>query len=240
MRSLVSKEFNAFFNNPTGYLIMSVFLGALGLVVWVFPDTSVLRYGFADLESLFVYTPYVFLFLIPAITMRMIAEERKNGTWEILMTSPVRPLYIIIAKYLAGVLVVLLAMLPTLIYYYSVYTLGDPEGNIDSAGFFGSFLGLLLIGAVFTAIGLFSSALTTNQITAFVIGTFLSFFLYFGLAALVNLFQMNAFVLALEELSLSYHYESMSRGVIVGSDVYYFLAWIFVMIILTTLIIRKK
>ncbi|GAB3645605.1 gliding motility-associated ABC transporter permease subunit GldF [Echinicola sediminis] len=240
MISLVYKEFNAFFNNLTGYLIISVFLVALGLLVWVFPDTSVLQYGFADLEAMFVYTPYVFVFLVPAITMRMIAEERKNGTWELLMTSPIKPYQIVIAKYLAAVLVITLALLPGLLYYYSVYQLGDPVGNIDSAGFSGSFIGMVLIGAVFAAVGLFSSALTDNQITAFVIGAFLSFVLYFGLSSLANLMEMSPFVLLIEELSLGYHYERMSRGVIAGSDLYYFLAWIISMVVLTTLLIRKQ
>lgn len=240
MISLVYKEINAFFNNITGYLIISVFLVALGLLVWVFPDTSVLQYGFADLEALFVYTPYVFVFMVPAITMRMIAEERKNGTWELLMTSPVKPYQIVTAKYLAAVLVVILALLPCLLYYYSIYHLGDPVGNIDSAGFFGAFIAVVLIGAVFAAIGLFSSALTDNQITAFVIGAFLSFALYFGFSSLTNLMEMSPFVLLIEEMSLGYHYESMSRGVIAGRDLYYFLAWIISLIVMTTIVIRKK
>jgi len=240
MISLVYKEFNAFFNNLTGYLIISVFLVALGLLVWVFPDTSVLQYGFADLEALFVYTPYVFVFMVPAITMRMIAEEKRNGTWELLMTSPIKPYQIILAKYFAAVLVVIMALLPTLLYYYSVYQLGAPAGNIDTAGFMGSFLGMVLMGAVFAAIGLFSSSLTDNQITAFVIGAFISFVLYFGFPAMADLMEMSNFVLIIEELSLSYHYESMSRGVIASNDLYYFLGWIISLVILTTLMIREK
>lgn len=240
MISLVYKEFNAFFNNLTGYLIISVFLVALGLLVWVFPDTSVLQYGFADLEVLFVYTPYVFVFMVPAITMRMIAEEKRNGTWELLMTSPIKPYQIILAKYFAAVLVVIMALLPTLLYYYSVYQLGAPAGNIDTAGFMGSFLGVVLMGAVFAAIGLFSSSLTDNQITAFVIGAFISFVLYFGFPAMADLMEMSNFVLIIEELSLSYHYESMSRGVIASNDLYYFLGWIISLVILTTLMIREK
>ncbi|MBD8490219.1 gliding motility-associated ABC transporter permease subunit GldF [Echinicola sp. CAU 1574] len=240
MMSLVWKEVNSFFNNLTGYLIISVFLVALGLLVWVFPETSVLQYGFADLEALFVYTPYVFVFMVPAITMRMIAEEKRSGTWELLMTSPLKPYQIVLAKYLAGVLVVVLALLPTLIYYYSIYQLGAPKGNIDSAGFIGSFFGMILIGAVFAAIGLFSSSLTDNQITAFVIGAFISFALYFGFTALVSLMQMSSMAIFLEDLSLNYHYESMSRGVIASGDLFFFFGLIASLIILTTLMIKKQ
>jgi ABC-2 type transport system permease protein len=239
MWQLFLKEINAFFNQLTGYLLLTVFLIALGLVVWVFPETSVLDYGFADLEALFVYTPFVFVFLVPAITMRMIAEEKKSGTWELLVTSPLTNTQIILAKYFASLAVIFLALLPTLIYYYSIVKLGDPVGNIDSAGFFGSFIGLVLIGAVFGAIGLFSSSLTDNQITAFVIGVFLGFLHYFGLSALASL-QRNNLALWIEELSLSYHYQSMGRGVINSSNLVYFLSVIGVLLAATGVMIRRK
>lgn len=239
MLQLFIKEINTFFNQLTGYLLLAAFLVALGLVVWVFPETSVLEYGFADLEALFIYTPFIFVFLVPAITMRMIAEERKTGTWELLVTSPLTNTQIILAKYLASVVLILLALLPTLIYYYSVVQLGDPVGNIDSAGFFGSFIGLVLMGAVFAAIGLFSSSLSDNQITAFVIGVFLGFLLYFGLAALASL-QRNDLALLIEELSLSYHYQSMGRGVIDSSNLVYFLSLIGGLLVATGIMIRRK
>lgn len=236
---LFLKEVNTFFNHLTGYLLLAAFLTALGLVVWVFPETSVLEYGFADLEALFVYTPFIFVFLVPAITMRMIAEEKKSGTWELLITSPLTDGQIILAKYLASLALIILALLPTLIYYYSMVQLGDPVGNIDSAGFFGSFIGLILIGAVFAAIGLFSSSLTDNQITAFVLGVFLGFLLYFGLSALASL-QRNHLALFIEELSLSYHYQSMGRGMIDSSNLVYFFALIGVLLAGTGIMIRRK
>ncbi|WP_194777230.1 gliding motility-associated ABC transporter permease subunit GldF [Pararhodonellum marinum] len=240
MNSLYLKEINVFFNNLTGYLIISVFLIALGLIVWVFPDSSVLEYGFADLEPLFVYTPFVFTFLVPAVTMRMIAEEKKTGTWELLMTSPLSDLSVLLAKYLAAFTLILLSLLPTLIYYYSVVQLGNPPGNIDHAGFFGSFIGLVLIGAVFAAIGIFSSSLTDNQIVAFVIGVFLSFLLYFGLTALVQLQFMSAAALFLEEISMSYHYQSLSRGVVDSGNLLYFFLLILVFLGSTLCVIKKK
>ncbi|EOZ91291.1 gliding motility protein GldF [Indibacter alkaliphilus LW1] len=240
MKALYWKEINSFFSNLTGYLILSVFLVSIGLVVWVFPDTSVLDYGYADLEPLFIYTPYVFTFLIPAITMKMISEEKKSGTWELLMTSPLSNSKIILAKYFAALTLILVAILPTLIYYFSIIQLGEPQGNIDHAGFFGSWIGLVLMGAVFASIGILASALTSQQIVAFVLGVFLSFLLYFGLTALVQLNMMSPFALLLEEISLSFHYESMSRGVINAGNLAYFLGIIIVNLSLTTLLIRRK
>jgi ABC-2 type transport system permease protein len=240
MFALYRKEINAFFSNLSGYLILAVFLVSLGLIVWVFPDTSVLEYGFADLEPLFVYTPFVFIFLIPAITMKMIAEEKRSGTWEILMTSPLGILRIILGKYLASLTLIVLAMIPTLLFYYSIVQLGDPLGNIDHAGFFGSWIGLCLMGAVFASIGIFSSALTSHQIVAFVWGVFLSFLLYFGLTALVQMQIMSPFALFLESLSLSYHFESMGRGVIASENLAYFLTVVVLMLGLTSIILKRK
>jgi ABC-2 type transport system permease protein len=240
MLALYQKEINAFFSNLSGYLILSVFLISIGLVVWVFPDTTVLNYGFADLEPLFVYTPYIFIFLIPAVTMKMISEERRSGTWEILMTAPLGAFRIIISKYLAALTMIFISLLPTLIYYYSVVQLGDPVGNIDHAGFFGSWIGLFLMGGVFASIGLLGSALTSFQIVAFIWGVFISFLLYFGLTALVQLQIMTPLALLLEEMSLSYHYQSISRGVIDSSNLAYFITVIGIMLSFTYLLINKR
>lgn len=240
MLSLYLKEVNAFFNNLSGYLILSVFLISLGLVVWVFPDTSVLDYGFSDLEPLFIYTPYIFTFLIPAITMKMIAEEKRSGTWEILLTSPLGSTQIILAKYFAALTLIIVALLPTLVYYFSVVQLGDPVGNIDHAGFFGSWIGLVFIGAVFASIGLMCSALTSHQIVAFIMGVFIIFLMYFGWTALVQLQVMSPLALFLEEISLSFHYQSMSRGVIDAKNVSYFLSVIIISLGLTGLWIKRK
>ncbi|MCC5939069.1 MAG: gliding motility-associated ABC transporter permease subunit GldF [Lunatimonas sp.] len=239
MNSLFWREINAFFNNLSGYIVLVLFLVSIGLIVWVFPGTSVLEYGYADLESLFSYTPLVMVFLIPAITMRLVAEEKKSGTWEILLTTPLPSYQIVLAKYLASLVLILLALLPTLVYYYSVYQLGEPVGNIDSAAFFGSYIGLLLVSASFAAVGMFTSALTDNQIIAFVIGVFLSFLLYVGIASLASL-GSGDWALFWEEVSLSYHYESMSRGVIVSQNVYYFLGLIISLLALTWGVVERR
>ncbi|GGZ36254.1 gliding motility-associated ABC transporter permease subunit GldF [Echinicola pacifica] len=240
MYSLILKEINDYFNQLTGYLVISVFLIALGLVVWVFPDTSVLNYGFADLEVLFNSGPYVLMFLAPAITMKMLAEERRSGTWELLVTAPIRPVQIVFSKFIASFLVLILALIPTLIYYYSIYKLGSPEGNIDSAGFFGAYVGMLLIGGVFTALGIFSSAITKNQVSAFIIAAFLCFAAYFGFSALTSLWELSRGAYLLDSLSLSFHYEQMSRGVISSGNLYYFIGSIMLLILLATMMIRKR
>ncbi|WP_114749542.1 gliding motility-associated ABC transporter permease subunit GldF [Pleomorphovibrio marinus] len=239
MFSLYVKELNGFFSNLTGYIILVVFLVALGLIVWVFPGTSVLEYGYAELDTLFSHTPLVFVFLVPAITMRMIAEEKKTGTWELLMTSPLTAFQIVGSKYMAALTLILFALLPTLVYYYSVVQLGDPTGNIDSAGFFGSYIGLVMVGAAFAAIGLFTSSFTDNQIVAFVLGVFFGFFLYTGLSALAGL-QTGTLAMWMEELSISYHYDSMGRGVVESKNVYYFIALISTVLALTWGVISKK
>lgn len=239
MKHLFLKEITAFFGNLTGYLVLSLFLIALGLIVWVFPDTSVLDYGYADLESLFLYTPYVFTFLVPAISMRSLAEERRLGTWELLQTSPLSLVQIVLAKYSALLLLVFLAILPTLGYAYSISLLGNPTGNLDWAGFFGSWLGLLMIGATFAAVGLFASSLTSQQVVAFVLGVFLCFLLYFGLTALGGMVTGD-WAYLVEELSLSYHYDSLSRGVIDSRDLFFLLGMIWTFLGASVLILKGK
>lgn len=233
------KEINAFFGSLTGYLVLALFLVALGLIVWVFPESSVLDYGFADLESLFSFTPYVFTFLIPAISMRAISEERKSGTWELLRTSPLSLVQIILTKYLALLALVFLAVLPTLLYAYSIVQLGDPVGNLDLAGFFGSWMGLLMIGAAFAAVGLFASTLTSQQVVAFVLGVFLCFVLYFGFSALAEMLTGEV-AYWVEELSLSYHYNSLSRGVVDSRDVFFLLGMVWVFLGASVLVLRNK
>jgi len=239
MKSLFLKEINSFFGSLLGYLVLALFLVALGLIVWVFPESNVLNYGFADLESLFTYTPYVFTFLVPALSMRAIAEERKTGTWELLRTSPLSLIQILLAKYFALICLVLVALLPTLLYFYSIVQLGDPVGNLDQAGFFGSWIGLIMIGAVFSAVGLFASTLTSQQVVAFVLGVFLCFVLYFGFSALADM-QLGNFSYWAEDLSLSYHYINLSRGVIDSSDLFFLIGLIGLFLGCSVLVLENR
>ena len=180
MLTILKKEISSYLSSLVAYVTIGVFLLVLGLFLWVFPQSSILDYGYAGLDSLFSTAPYLFMFLIPAITMRSLAEERKEGTFELLLTRPLTDWQIVLGKYFASLLLVFFALAPTLVYYYSVYTLGAPQGNIDTGGVIGSYIGLFLLGGSFCAIGLFASSISKNQIIAFTIAVFLCFFFYSG------------------------------------------------------------
>lgn len=240
MIQILLKEINLFLNSLIAYVIITVFLTGIGLLMWVFPETSVLDYGFADMSSFFSLCPYIFMFLIPAITMRMFSEEKRAGTIELLLTRPIRDIDIILGKYLAGVFLVAFSILPTLLYYFTISYLGNPVGNIDTAGVTGSYFGLFLLGAVFTSIGIFSSSFTENQVTAFVIAVFLCFFLYFGFNAVSGIGMFRSISDSIDQIGILYHYNSMSKGLIDTRDLIYFLSVISGMLLLTNLILRSR
>ena len=227
MFSIYKKELISYFSSLIAYITLGIFLLVLGLFVWVFSETSILNYNFAGLNQLFLITPVVFTFLIPAITMRSFSEEKQNGTIEFLQTKPITDFQIIFAKYLAAFSLVILALVPTLIYVYSVYMLGSPKGNLDMGGTIGSYIGLIFLVAVFVSIGMFSSTITNNQIVAFVLGTFLCFFIYW---VFYYISRLPVFVGglddAIEKMGIAYHFESISRGVIDTRNVVYFISLI--------------
>ena len=178
MLPIFKKEINTFFSSLIGYIVIGVFLVLMGLLLWVFPEFSILDGAYANLDTLFTISPMVFMFLIPAVTMRTFAEEKQSGTIELLATRPITDWQIVGGKFLACLALVVFALLPTVLYYVSVYQLGAPPGNLDSGGILGSYIGLLFLAAAFSAIGVFASSLTNNQIVAFVLATFLCFFTY--------------------------------------------------------------
>ncbi len=235
MFSIYIKEINSFLDSLIAYMVIGVFLTAIGLLMWVFPETSVLQYGFADMTTLFALGPYVFMFLIPAITMRTFAEEKKSGTIELLMTRPLTDWDIILGKYLSSLTIVLFAIFPTLVYFISLYLLGNPQGNLDIAGIGGSYIGLALLGAVFTAIGIFASSVTENQIIAFVIAVFLCFLIYSGFSSFASINVWATSSLFIEQLGILYHYSSMSKGLIDSRDLVYFFSVIMIMLLITHL-----
>ena len=234
------KEINNFFNSLTAYIVVIVFLTTIGLLMWVFPDTSVLQYGFADMETLFRLGPYVFMFLVPAITMRMFSEEKKSGTMEILFTRPLNDYEIILGKYFASVVLVLFSLIPTLLYYYSIYTLGSPPGNIDTAGVIGSYIGLALLGGVFASIGLLASSLTENQVVAFILAVFLCFIFYDGFQSMAAINVWSKFTSLINRLSIAYYYNDLSRGLIDMSSIVYFLSVIAYMLLLTKFVTGRR
>ncbi|GAB4055375.1 gliding motility-associated ABC transporter permease subunit GldF [Spirosoma foliorum] len=234
MLAIFRKEINQFFSSPIAYIIMGVFLTAMGLLLWVFPDTSLLENGYADMGTFFNLTPYLLLFLVPAITMRSLADEVRSGTLEWLLTKPVSKWGIISGKFLASWLLVIITLLPTLIYYFTLYKLGSPVGNIDSAGVFGSYLGLILLAGVFVAIGLWASSFNDNQVVAFVLGAFFCFLLYVGLSALAGLSALGGLSYYLSSLALDEQYRALGRGVIDSRNVIYLLSLLILFLLLTT------
>jgi ABC-2 type transport system permease protein len=241
MFTLFKKEINGFLNSLIGYIVIVVFLLVIGLFLWVFPvEFNILDFGYASIDGLFVLAPFVFLFLIPAITMRSFAEEKKSGTLELLMTQPLTDLQVILAKYFAGVVLVLFSLVPTLIYYYTVYQLGFPPGNIDSGGMWGSYIGLFCLGSAFVAIGIFASSVSDNQIVSFVIAIFLCAFLFMGFELIYTFILSGKIGLMVQSLGLNAHYSSMSRGVIDTRDVIYFISVTALFVLLTKLSLESR
>jgi ABC-2 type transport system permease protein len=240
--ALLKKEINSFFSSLIGYIVVIVFLLALGLIMWIFPgaENNVIESGYANIDSLFVIAPWVFLFLIPAVTMKMFAEEQKSGTIEILLTQPMSDLQIVFAKYAAAVILVIISIVPTIIYYISVYMLANPSGNIDSAGIVGSYIGLLFLCSGFAAIGVFASSISNNQIVSFILAVILSFFFYSGFEFLSSIIPVTAASNVLAQLGISSHYASLSRGVIDTRDVVYFLSLSLFFIFFTRFILERR
>lgn len=240
MFALYKKELSSFFSSLTGYLTMIVFLVVTGLMLWVFKSGfNLLDYKYAGLDGLFLLGPFLYLFLIPAITMKMFAEEKRNGTLELLLTKPLSEMTIVTAKFLAGLSLVVVSLIPTVVYYWSVYRLGDPVGNIDTGSVVGSYIGLVFLGAAFVSIGLFASSVSNNQIVAFITAALLCAFCYLGFESLYQLMQ-GRFALLLRELGLEAHYESISRGVVDTRDVVYFVSVTLFFMFLTRMVLRWR
>lgn len=239
MLAILKKELNLFFVSPIGYLVIAIFLIVNGLFLWVFKgDFNILNAGFADLNSFFFITPWFFIFLIPAITMRSFTDEIKLGTIEVLKTKPITSWQIILGKYLGAFILIILALMPTLTYVLTIIKLGNPTGNLDLGSTLGSYFGLLFIASSFTAIGLFTSTLSNNQIVAFIIGVALSFFMFYGFEAIAELnISQN---IAIENLGLNAHFKSISRGVIDTKDIIYFISVTFFFLFLTKLKFDKQ
>lgn len=240
MYAVFKRELFSLLNSLMAYITIGVFLLACALLLWFFPDTSILAYGYAELNGFFSLVPFLFIFLIPAITMRSFAEERREGTYVLLATKPLSSLQIILAKYGACIVLLLFALIPTLVYYYSIYELGMPKGNIDSGAVIGSYLGLFLLGNAFTAIGIFASSITKNQVIAFAIAAFLCFFAYSGFDSLSKLFEFQYLESALVSFGINEHYQSISRGVLDTRDLIYFITFVVLFLGLTNLAIGGR
>mgnify|MGYP003345933038 FL=1 len=241
MLNIFKKEVSGFFSSITGYIVMILLLILFWLLVWVYPDYNVFDSGYATLDPFFYFAPWIFIFLIPAITMRSFSEEINSGTIEFLSTKPLNDLQIILGKYFACLFLILFSLLPTLLYYLTVYKLGAPEGNLDSGATWGSYLGLAMLCAVFVSIGIFTSSVSANQIVAFITSVFLSYFSYdaFYRLSKLNIFAGN-FETVVQSVGINYHYQSISRGVLDTRDLFYFLSLILIFILLTKTSVQSR
>jgi len=236
---ILKKEFNSFFASPIAYLVIGLFLVINGLFLWIFKDEfNILNAGFADLNSFFYLSPWIFLFLIPAITMKSFADEFNNGTIEILKTSPISNWQIVLGKFFASLLLVIVALTPTFIYVYTVYQLGNPVGNIDFGSTIGSYVGLLFLASTYVSIGLFTSTLSKNQIVAFLLAVFITFFFFYGFDAISTSLENEN--LAIKKFGINEHFKSISKGVIDTRDIIYFLSLTIFFLFITKLKLENE
>ena len=241
MYSLFIKEIKVFLNSLIGYFVIGVFLTLTGLFLWVFPMSyNVLDRGFADVNGLFALAPIVFLLLVPAITMRSFAEEKRVGTIEILLTMPISNTPIILAKYFACVVLVIISILPTLIYFLSIYFLGYPKGNIDFGAMWGSYIGLIFLGATFSAIGIFCSLLTDSQIVSFIMSVLICFVVWLGFDFVYSFDIFGSLGQIIKWFGIDHHYASMSRGVIDTRDIFYFAGVITLFLLMSRMILQSR
>ena len=239
MLALISKEIRATLGSLVGIMTLVVFLLMTGLFIWVFPN-NVLDQQYADLDLLFFYAPWIFLFLIPALTMRSFAEEKRTGTIELLLTRPISELQIVLAKYISVILLIILALLPTLFYYVSIIELGDPPGNLDKGGTWGSYIGLLLLASEFAAIGTFASSITQNQVVAFIVAVLFCFFTFIGFEMVGSFESFGAMQSTILRLGMQEHYISLSRGVLDSRDIVYFIGCSALFIVFSWAAIRSR
>ena len=221
--TIFRKEVASFFNSPEAYIVLTAFLVGVGLFFWVFGETP-LNTMEASMENLFFFAPWFFLFLIPAITMRSFAEEFKQGTIELLSAKPISDWQIILGKWLAANFLMIFALLPTLVYYFSLQAKGAPPNNLDTGPIWGAYLGMIALGCIFTSIGMLSSAISNSQVVAFVIGSFLCFFFFYGFDFLAEVEAFQKINLTIQKIGINHHYMSIKQGVIDTRDIVYFVS----------------
>lgn len=240
MWSICKKELNQFFSSLTGYIAIILFLLINGIFLFVLNDSSIFEFGYASMEKFFDLAPWILMFLVPAITMRSLSDEFKAGTFEILKTKPLSSWQIVWGKYFSILIVLLLAILPTIIYVVTIKVL-SAQGSIDSGGILGSYIGLFFLVAVFAAIGLCCSGFTNNAVVAFLISAFSCLVLYFGFNALSRLtFFENGLDYYIEMLGIDFHYRSISRGVLDSRELIYFISLIFIFLLTAVKNLHKK
>jgi ABC-2 type transport system permease protein len=230
IKHIFAKELKSFFNSPVAYIVILVYLVILG---WFFTSNLFLS-GQATLRTVFEMTPFLLLFFAPAMTMRLISEEKKSGTLELLITKPLREHEIIVGKFLAVLALYFFTLLPTFVYYITVSVIG----TLDLGAVIGGYIGLLLIGSVFLAISLFGSAITENQVIAFIV----SFLIVFALFMLdkVLMYLPGSLATIFEYLSVDYHFSNVARGVIDTRDLLYYASAIIFSLALGTAVLQRR
>lgn len=238
---IAAKEIRSFFSSSTGYLVIAIFLLVNGLFLWVFQGGfNVFDSGFADLQPFFQLAPWILIFLCSAVTMRSFSEELKTGTIELLLTKPISVKQIVLGKYLGGLFLILISLLPTCSYILTIAVLGNPPGNWDLGSTLGSYAGLIFISMSLTAIGIFSSTLSENQIVVFIIALFISFFLYYGFEGIASYNFFGNSDYAVSRIGMQSHFQSMSRGVIDTREILYFCSVAVLFLVFTTIKLKSK
>ncbi len=241
MRALCKKEIDQFFSSSIGLLTIILFLLTNTLFLWVFSsEFNLLDYGYATLDPFFTLSPIILLIFIPSICMRLFSEEYQSGRIEILITKPISCWSLVFSKFLAANILVLFAILSTLIYFFSIYYLGETIGNLDIGGVFGSYLGLFMLSSSFIAIGIFASSLSNNQVIAFLIAITLNSITYYGFDIISKMSLLQNYDLIINNMGIAKHYNTMSKGIVDSRDVVYFLSICFLFLMLCKTIISHK
>ena len=241
MSALFRKEISQFFGSLTGLLTIVIFLLVNALFLWIFSgDFNLLDFGFANMDSFFMLSPIIFLIFIPAICMRLFSEEFRSGTMENLLTKPIALWNVVFSKFLAANVLVLIAIFPTLIYFFSIYFLGETIGNLDIGGIIGSYLGLFMLSSAFIGIGIFASSISPNQVVAFLIAIVCNAMIYYGFDVLSSVSILQNWDLYISNLGIASHFSRMSKGVIDSRDILYFLSVCFLFLMLSKTTIQLK
>lgn len=240
MIAILKRELSTQFGTLSGMIVGLLFLIIMGLFLWVYPDSSLLDNGYASLQTFFDLAPWAFLFLIPASTMRLFSEEKRNGTLELILTKPIRDWELIFGKYFSILVLLIFALIPTLYYYLTLVRLGLPVGNIDHGAVLGSYLGLLLLGASFSSMGLLASSLSSNQIISFLLAGVLCFFMFSGFDSISKLPLLSRIDNTIVDLGIRAHYDSISRGVLDTRDLLYFVSLVGLFLYLTKLNLESR
>lgn len=235
------KELSYYFSTPVAYIVIGLYLLVISLMLWVVPGQwNIIDSGYAQVDGLFGLSPWLFLLLCPALTMRLIAEEKQTGTWYVLCSKPIALWRIVLAKLLAAWTILIIALLPCLIHFFAVYLIAEPMGNVDTGAFFGAYIGLFFLSAAFLSVGIWTSSLTKSQIVAFILGVVCCFVLYYGFDLLASMFRDGRVVNAIERIGFHQHFTSIARGVIDLSDMIYFTTTTLLFYLLTQITCHYK